>query len=149
MNWKTLDLNLLVIFDTVMEERNLTKAARRLGMSQPAVSHALARLRYMLKDELFVRSPEGMNPTPRAERIAEPVRAALRELQVTLEADEFVAAQSSREFAIAANNYAARAVVPALVHRVGVWRRRSCSTCARSACATCSTSSTMGSWNSR
>jgi DNA-binding transcriptional LysR family regulator len=59
MNWKTFDLNLLVIFDTVMEERNLTKAARRLGMSQPAVSHALARLRYMLKDELFVRSPEG------------------------------------------------------------------------------------------
>jgi DNA-binding transcriptional LysR family regulator len=118
MNWKTFDLNLLVIFDTVMEERNLTKAARRLGMSQPAVSHALARLRYSLKDELFVRSPEGMNPTPRAERIAEPVRAALRELQVTLEADEFVAAESSREFSIAANNYAARAVVPALVHRV-------------------------------
>ncbi len=118
MNWKTFDLNLLVIFDTVMEERNLTKAARRLGMSQPAVSHALARLRYMLKDELFVRSPEGMNPTPRAVRIAEPVRAALRELQVTLEADEFVAADSSREFTIAANNYAARAVIPALVHRV-------------------------------
>jgi DNA-binding transcriptional LysR family regulator len=101
-----------------MEERNLTKAARRLGMSQPAVSHSLARLRYMLKDELFVRSPEGMNPTPLAERIAEPVRAALRELQVTLEADEFVAADSSREFTIAANNYAARAVIPALVHRV-------------------------------
>jgi DNA-binding transcriptional LysR family regulator len=118
MNWKTFDLNLLVIFDTVMEARSLTKAARRLGMSQPAVSHALARLRYMLKDELFVRSPEGMNPTPRAQRIAEPVRAALRELQVTLEADEFVAADSSREFTIAANNYAARAVVPALVHRI-------------------------------
>jgi DNA-binding transcriptional LysR family regulator len=118
MNWKTFDLNLLVIFDTVMQERNLTKAGRRLGMSQPAVSHALARLRYMLKDELFVRSPDGMNPTPRAERIAEPVRAALRELQVTLEADGFVPAQSSREFTIAANNYGARAVIPVLVHRV-------------------------------
>lgn len=97
---------------------NLTRAARRLGMSQPAVSHALARLRYMLNDELFIRSPEGMNPTPRAERIAEPVRAALRELQVTLEVDEFFPAGSSREFTIAANNYAARAVIPPLVHRV-------------------------------
>ena len=64
-------------------------------MSQPAVSHPLARLRYMLQDELFVRSPEGMNPTPRAQRIAEPVRVALRDLRVTLEADEFVAADSS------------------------------------------------------
>ena len=118
MNWSTFDLNLLVIFDGVMQEKNLTRAGKRLGMSQPAVSHALARLRYLLKDEVFVRTPEGMRPTPRAERIAEPVRAALQELQVTLDADEFVAADSSREFTIAANNYAARAVIPALVHRV-------------------------------
>lgn len=118
MNWNTFDLNLLVVFDAVMQEKNLTRAGRRMGMSQPAVSHALARLRFMLKDELFVRTPEGMRPTPRAERIAEPVRAALQELQVTLEADEFVPAESSREFTIAANNYAARAVIPALVHHV-------------------------------
>jgi DNA-binding transcriptional LysR family regulator len=118
MNWNTFDLNLLIVFDAVMQEKNLTRAGRRLGMSQPAVSHALARLRHMLKDELFVRTPEGMRPTPRAERIAEPVRAALQELQVTLEADEFVPAESSREFTIAANNYAARAVIPGLVHSV-------------------------------
>jgi DNA-binding transcriptional LysR family regulator len=118
MNWNTFDLNLLVVFDAVMQEKNLTRAGRRMGMSQPAVSHALARLRFMLKNELFVRTPEGMRPTPRAERIAEPVRAALQELQVTLEADEFVPAESSREFTIAANNYAARAVIPALVHHV-------------------------------
>jgi DNA-binding transcriptional LysR family regulator len=118
MNWNTFDLNLLIVFDAIMHEKNLTRAGKRLGMSQPAVSHTLARLRHMLKDELFVRTPEGMRPTPRAERIAEPVRAALQELQVTLEADEFVAAESSREFKIAANNYAARAVVPALVHSV-------------------------------
>ncbi len=117
MNWNTFDLNLLVVFDAVMQEKNLTRAGRRLGMSQPAVSHALARLRYLLKDEVFVRTPEGMRPTPRAERIAEPVRAALRELQVTLEDDEFVPAELSREFTIAANNYA-EAVVPALVHSV-------------------------------
>jgi DNA-binding transcriptional LysR family regulator len=118
MNWSTFDLNLLVIFDGVMQEKNLTRAGKRLGMSQPAVSHALARLRYLLKDEIFVRTPEGMRPTPRAERIAEPVRAALQELQVTLDADEFVAADSSREFTVAASNYAARAVIPALVRRI-------------------------------
>ena len=131
MSWKTFDLNLPVIFDTVMEEKNLTKAARRPGMNQPAVSHALARMRYMLNDELFIRSPEGMNPTPRAERIAEPVRAALRELQVTLEVDEFFPAGSSREFTIAANNYAARAVIPPLVHRVAGLAPSVGSTCAR------------------
>ena len=82
------------------------------------MSHALARLRYALKDELFVRTPEGMQPTPRAERMAGPVRAALRELQVTVEPDEFDASQTSRSYTIAANNYAARAVIPALARRM-------------------------------
>jgi DNA-binding transcriptional LysR family regulator len=118
MNWNNFDLNLLLVFDAAMQERNLTRAGRRLGMSQPAVSHALARLRHALKDDLFVRTPEGMRPTPRAERMLAPVRAALQELQVTLEDEEFDPLASSREFPIAANNYAARAVVPALVHRV-------------------------------
>jgi DNA-binding transcriptional LysR family regulator len=118
MNWSAFDLNLLVVFEAVMQEKSLTRAGRRLGLSQPAVSHALARLRHMLKDELFVRSPEGMRPTPRAERMLAPVRAALQELQVTLEADEFDAAHSSRDFTIAANNYAARALIPALTHRI-------------------------------
>lgn len=118
MNWNAFDLNLLVVFEAIMQERNLTRAGRRLGMSQPTVSHALARLRHMLRDELFVRTPEGMRPTPRAERMLEPVRAALRELQVTLEADEFDPSTSSHEFTIAANNYAARAVIPALTHQV-------------------------------
>src|SRR6266581_4076153 len=60
-----IDLNLLVVFDAVMQERSVTRAGRRLGLSQPAMSHALTRLRHMLKDELFVRSPGGMVPTPR------------------------------------------------------------------------------------
>jgi DNA-binding transcriptional LysR family regulator len=118
MNWNTFDLNLLIVFDAVMQDRNLTRAGQRLGMSQPAVSHALARLRNALKDDLFVRTPEGMRPTPRAERMLGPVRAALQELQVTLEADEFDPSGSSREFPIAANNYAARAVIPSLVHHI-------------------------------
>jgi DNA-binding transcriptional LysR family regulator len=118
LNWNSFDLNLLVVFDAIIQEKTLTRAGHRLGMSQPAVSHALARLRHMLKDDLFVRTPDGMSPTPRAERMAGPARAALRELQVTLEADEFDAPQASRNFTVAVNNVAARAVVPALVRRM-------------------------------
>jgi DNA-binding transcriptional LysR family regulator len=118
MNWNSFDLNLLVVFDAIIQDKTLTRAGHRLGMSQPAVSHALARLRHMLKDDLFVRTPDGMSPTPRAERMAGPARAALHELQVTLEADEFDAPQASRDFIIAVNNCAARAVVPALVRRL-------------------------------
>jgi DNA-binding transcriptional LysR family regulator len=118
MNWGSIDLNLLIVFDAVMHERNLTRAGRRLGLSQPATSHALARLRSMINDDLFVRTPDGMRPTPRAEQMAEPVRDALRALRVTLEPDAFDPAESIRGFALAANNYAARAIVPTLVRRV-------------------------------
>ncbi len=64
-----IDLNLLVVFDAIMRDRSVTRAGHRLGLSQPAMSHALTRLRHMLKDELFVRSPTGMMPTPRAEEL--------------------------------------------------------------------------------
>jgi DNA-binding transcriptional LysR family regulator len=110
----TLDLNLLKVLDAIMEERNLTRAGQRLRLSQPATSHALARLRYMLADELFVRTPEGMQPTPRAEQIAQPIREALRVLTATLEPRHFDPAESSRSFTLLASNYAARAVVPPL-----------------------------------
>ena len=83
-NWNTFDLNLLVVFDTVMQEKNLTRTGQRLGLTQSAVSHALARLRHMLKDELFVRTPEGMQPTPRAERMSGPIHQALQEMRVSL-----------------------------------------------------------------
>ncbi len=118
MNWGSIDLNLLIVFDAVMQERNLTRAGRRLGLSQPATSHALGRLRTMLHDDLFVRTPEGMQPTPRAQQMAEPVRDALRVLSVTLEPGAFDPAQSARGFTLAMNNYAARAIAPALVHHV-------------------------------
>ena len=60
MNWGAFDLKLLIVFDAVMQERSVTRAGNRIGLSQPAMSHALNRLRHMLKDELFVRTPEGM-----------------------------------------------------------------------------------------
>src|ERR1700761_9320111 len=118
MTSNAFDLNLLVIFDAIMQAKTLTRAGQRLGMSQPAVSHALARLRHTLKDKLFVRTPEGMRPTPRAERMAGPIHQALQEMRVVLEADEFDPSEASRTFTIAANNYAARAVIPALVRHV-------------------------------
>jgi len=115
MNWGAFDLNLLLVFDAVMHERNVTLAGQRIGLSQPAMSHALNRLRYMLKDQLFIRTPEGMVPTPRAEQLATPLRRALSEMQLALEPESFVPREASRRFTIAVNNYAAVAVSPTLV----------------------------------
>jgi DNA-binding transcriptional LysR family regulator len=118
MNLATFDLNLLIVFDALMQERSVTRAGQRIGLSQPAMSHALNRLRYLLKDELFVRTPEGMMPTPRAEHLALPLRHALNEMQLALEPEAFVPAEAERSFAVAVNNYAAVVLVPALVAAV-------------------------------
>ena len=108
MNWRTVDLNLLVIFDALAQERSVTRAGERLGISQPALSHALSRLRHALRDELFLRTPTGMEPTPRAQELLEPVREALRALRVALEGSgDFRPADARRSFAIAVNNHAA------------------------------------------
>src|SRR6059036_2288580 len=76
-----------------MQERSVTRAGRRLGMSQPALSHALNRLRYLLKDQLFIRTPKGMAPTPRAEQLALPLRKALADMERALEPEAFVPAE--------------------------------------------------------
>src|SRR5713226_8333898 len=115
MNWGAFDLNLLIVFDAVMQERNVTRAGQKIGLSQPAMSHALNRLRYMLKDQLFIRTPEGMVPTARAEQLAGPLRRALSEMRLALEPEIFVPQQADWRFTIAVNNYAAVAVSPALV----------------------------------
>jgi DNA-binding transcriptional LysR family regulator len=113
-----IDLNLLVVFDAVMQERNVTRAGDRIGLSQPAMSHALTRLRHMLKDDLFIRSPKGMVPTPRAEQLASPVRAALDGLQHSLEPTKFDPSTATRNFRVAVDNYAARVVVAPLAVRI-------------------------------
>src|SRR5918995_2399873 len=79
-----LDLNLLVAFDALLAEGSVTRAAERVGIGQSAMSHALGRLRRLLKDELFVRAPDGMRPTPRALALAGPLRVALSAIQETL-----------------------------------------------------------------
>jgi DNA-binding transcriptional LysR family regulator len=118
MNWGAFDLNLLIVFDAVMQERSVTRAGSRIGLSQPAMSHALNRLRHMLKDELFVRTPQGMVPTPRAELLAQPLRNALSEMQHALEPAAFDPSASDRRFALAVNNYAAVVLAPPLVAAV-------------------------------
>ncbi|UAK23187.1 LysR family transcriptional regulator [Sphingomonas nostoxanthinifaciens] len=112
-----IDLNLLVVFEAVLRERSVTRAGARLGLSQPAMSHALNRLRHLTKDQLFVRSSEGMIPTPLAERLAEPVRRSLLDLRTALEAEEFVPEDARQRFIIAVNNYAAVALVAPIIQR--------------------------------
>ena len=113
-----IDLNLLVVFDAIMRDRSVTQAGQRLGLSQPAMSHALTRLRHMLKDQLFVRSPTGMVPTPRAELLATPIRIALDGLQQSLEPVQFEPANATTTFRIAVDNYAAIVLVAPVAMQV-------------------------------
>jgi DNA-binding transcriptional LysR family regulator len=113
-----IDLNLLVVFDAIMMERSVTRAGQRLGLSQPAISHALTRLRHMLRDELFVRSPNGMMPTPRAQQLATPIRIALDGLQQSLEPVQFEPSRATTTFLIAVDNYAAIVLVAPIAAHV-------------------------------
>ncbi len=117
-NWRSFDLNLLTVFDAVMQERNVTRAGKSIGLSQPAMSHALTRLRHLLKDELFVPTRKGMVPTPRAEMLAQSVRHVLSEMQLALEPAAFDPAASDRRFTLAVNNYAAVVLTARLVAAV-------------------------------
>ena len=99
MNVRDLDLNLLRVFDAVLRERGVTAAAGRLGLTQPAVSNALARLRALFGDALFVRTAAGMDATPFARELGEPVRQALALLESALaHGPGFDPASSSRAF---------------------------------------------------
>jgi len=101
MNLATLDLNLLRVFDAVYTHRNVSAAAAALSMSQPAVSNALRRLRREFADELFTRSPQGMNPTPQADRAAATVAQALSLLREGLEpGPTFEPAKARRKFTL-------------------------------------------------
>ena len=117
MDLHDIDLNLLVAFDALMVERSVTKAGRRLGRTQPAMSAALARLRTLLDDELFVRAQDGLQPTPRAAELAEPLGQALEEIGRTLgfAQQEFDPAQSRLTWNVALQEHAAFKLLPALI----------------------------------
>ncbi|NIF78606.1 LysR family transcriptional regulator [Paraburkholderia sp. Cy-641] len=105
MSLDNIDLNLLRVFDAVFEERSLALAGKRLHLSQSAVSHALARLRQVLNDDLFVRTGKGMQPTARAMDMAGPLRGALQQIKLALGVAAFEPADAQRKFVVAANDY--------------------------------------------
>ncbi|TWO71028.1 LysR family transcriptional regulator [Caenimonas sedimenti] len=114
-NFRTLDLNLLRVFDQVMTERNLTRAARNLAMTQPAVSNALNRLRESLGDKLVSRSGYGVEPTPRAQALWPAISDALRQLEASITPGDFVAASASNTFTISMADATAAELMPGLV----------------------------------
>lgn len=118
MNLSRFDLNLLVVFDALMQERSVTKAGLRVGLSQPAVSHALNKLRHLLQDDLFERGNGGMHPTPRAIALATPVRQTLAQLQAALAPAVFDPATAHRAFNLAVYNYASTMVMAPLAERL-------------------------------
>src|ERR1700738_1253115 len=102
MNITGVDLNLLIAFESLLDERHVGRAANRVGLSQPAFSNAISRLRVRLDDPLFVRTARGMLPTPRAEQLGGPIRSALSILRQTLEAPRsFDPKTSTQRFRIA------------------------------------------------
>ncbi|MBB3592285.1 DNA-binding transcriptional LysR family regulator [Rhizobium sp. BK529] len=116
MDLHGIDLNLLVAFDALMKERSVTKAGIRIGRTQPAMSAALARLRSLLRDELLVRGPQGLQPTPRALDLAEPLSRALAEIQHTLDFTQgFDPSTSSATFTIGLSDHPTFALLPRLV----------------------------------
>jgi DNA-binding transcriptional LysR family regulator len=117
----TTDLNLLVAFDALVAEGNVTRAADRVGLTQPAMSHALGRLRKLVGDPLFVRTSQGMVPTPRAAELVEPIRRALGEIDRALfQPPRFDPGSATRSFNLAAVDFGALVVLPPLLARVRV-----------------------------
>lgn len=118
MNFLTLDLNLLRVFDAVMIEQNLTRAADKLAMTQPAVSNALKRLRHAFNDELLIRTAYGVKPTPRAESVWPAIREALSKLEIAIAPPTFDPALTTASFRMAMADSTAAYWMPHLVKEI-------------------------------
>lgn len=119
MSLNRLDLNLLVAFDALMTELNVSKAAEKLFIGQSAMSHSLNRLRQTLDDPILVRTTGGMKPTARAQELIEPIRKALLEIEVTVTTKQaFDPNVAQKRFVIAASDYNEMILLPALIKRV-------------------------------
>lgn len=118
MSFLTLDLNLLRVFDAIMIEQNLTRAANRLAMTQPAVSNALKRLRENLGDELLIRTAHGVKPTPRAETLWPAVRRALGELEEAVAPTKFDVSKAKATFRMAMADATAALWLPGVVRMI-------------------------------
>ena len=118
MSFLTLDLNLLRVFDVIMSEQNLTRAADRLATTQPAVSNALKRLREALNDDLFIRTAHGVKPTAHAEELWPGIRVALADLEVLLVPPEFNIATLQTMFRLAMADSTASLLLPDLLRAI-------------------------------
>jgi DNA-binding transcriptional LysR family regulator len=118
LNLRSVDLNLLVALDALLTERHVTRASERVGLSQPAMSNALNRLRGMFGDELLVRTATGMKATPRANELVEPLRQLLRQVERVLESDAgFDPQTSARTFTLRMSDILACLILPPLIAR--------------------------------
>lgn len=118
MNLTGIDLNLLVAFDALLDECHVTRAAKRVGLSQPGMSNALGRLRELLDDPVLVRTGDGMQPTPRALALAGPIRRSLEDIRSALVPAEFDPGSADKVFRLAATDYAGYVVLPKFLGRV-------------------------------
>jgi DNA-binding transcriptional LysR family regulator len=118
-NLRSVDLNLLVVFDALMAERNVTRAAARNGLSQPAVSKALTRLRHLFGDPLFVRRDRRMEPTPRAIELSGPIHGALTNISRTLARPQlFDPAEICATVTVAMLDFYQVSLLPALIRKL-------------------------------
>lgn len=115
---RKIDLNLLVVLDALLDERNVTRAAQRLGYTQPTISGMLARLRDLFGDPLFVRAQRGLIPTPRALALAGPLRELIEDSRRLVARDVFDPATAEISFTISSNDYMQQALVVPLVKAV-------------------------------
>ncbi|QAU35625.1 LysR family transcriptional regulator [Janthinobacterium sp. 17J80-10] len=119
MDLKDLDLNLLLVFNQLLLQRRVSAVGEKLGLSQPAVSNALKRLRLLLNDELFLRTSRGMEPTPYALQLAEPIAYALNTIETSLnQRATFDAASSKRRFTIGMNDIGEIYFLPRLMDKL-------------------------------
>ncbi|WP_437880927.1 LysR family transcriptional regulator [Pseudomonas sp. LRF_L74] len=119
MNLNKVDLNLFIVFDAIYSEANLTRAGQIVGITQPAVSNALARLRETFNDQLFVRTAQGMVPTPMAQNIIGPVRNALRLLRISVqESRTFNAREATKAYRISMTDMIESVLLPPLFQRL-------------------------------
>ena len=119
MNISKIDLNLLIYLDVLLREKNVTRAAGQLNITQPAMSNGLKRLRTLFNDPILVRTSDGMVPTERARALAPAIRKILLELEEALQGEEeFNEKNSQRVFRLMASDYAASTLLPRLLKRI-------------------------------
>lgn len=121
LNLTGVDLNLLVVFDALITEQHLTRAALKIGLSQPATSNALSRLRKLFNDDLFIKTSKGMAPTPRAIELAESIHQSLLQVQTAIYSEpEFIPQTSERVFRLGMDDYSELVFLPKLLAEIEI-----------------------------